>query len=52
MNKDDTSFTVYLLSDYTGDLYKDHYMNHRYWMGDVTPERLKNLFKSLHNDTY
>ena len=52
MNKDDTSFTVYLLSDYTGDLYKDHYMNHRYWMGDVTPERLKNLFRSLGNDTY
>ena len=52
MNKDDTSFTVYLLSDYTGDLYKDHYMNHRYWMGDVTPERLKNLFKSIGNDTY
>ena len=52
MNRDDTSFTVYLLSDYTGDLYKEHYMNHRYWMGDVTPERLKNLFRSLGNDTY
>ncbi|MBR4146173.1 MAG: CapA family protein [Lachnospiraceae bacterium] len=52
MNKDDTKFTVYLLSDYTGDMYKDHYMNHRYWMGNVTPERLKNLFKSLGNDKY
>ena len=52
MNKDDSKFTVYLLSDYTGDLYKDHYMNHRYWMGLVTPERLKNLFKSIGNEKY
>lgn len=54
MSKDDTKFTVYLLSDYTdaGDLYKDHYMNHRYWMGNVTPERLKKLFNSLGNEKY
>ena len=52
MNKDDSKFTVYLLSDYTGDLYKDHYMNHRYWMGDVTPERLKKLFNSIGNEKY
>ena len=52
MNSDDSKFTVYLLSDYTDDLYKDHYMNHRYWMGLVTPERLKNLFKSIGNDKY
>lgn len=52
MSKDDTKFTVYLLSDYTGELYKDHYMNHRYWMGNVTPERLKRLFSSLGNDKY
>lgn len=54
MSKDDTKFTVYLLSDYTdaGDLYKDHYMNHRYWMGNVTPDRLKKLFNSLGNEKY
>ena len=54
MSKDDTKFTVYLLSDYTdaGDLYKDHYMNHRYWLGHVTPERLKKLFNSLGNEKY
>jgi len=54
MSKDDTKFTVYLLSDYTdaGDLYKDHYMNHRYWMGNVTPERLKKLFNSIGNEKY
>lgn len=54
MSKDDTKFTVYLLSDYTdaGDLYKDHYVNHRYWMGNVTPERLKKLFNSLGNEKY
>ena len=54
MSKDDTKFTVYLLSDYidAGDLYKDHYMNHRYWMGNVTPERLKKLFNSLGNEKY
>ena len=54
MSKYDTKFTVYLLSDYTdaGDLYKDHYMNHRYWMGNVTPERLKKLFNSLGNEKY
>ena len=52
MNSNDTEFTVYLLSDYTGDLYKDHYMNHRYWMGLVTPERLKSLFKSIGNEKY
>ena len=49
---DDKDFTVYLLSDYQDEKYKDHYMNHRYWSGNVTPERLKNLFKSIGNDKW
>ena len=52
INKDDMDFTVYLLSDYNGDQYKTHYMNTHYWMGNVTYDRLKNLFKSLGNDKY
>jgi len=52
ISSDDKDFTVYLLSDYQGDLWKEHYMNHRYWMGLVTPERLENLFKSIGNEKY
>ena len=48
---DDRDFTVYLLSDYNGNQYKDHYMNTHYWMGNVTYDRLKNLFKSWKQST-
>ena len=40
ISSDDKDFTVYLLSDYEGDIYKDHYMNNHYWMGLVTYAQL------------
>ena len=52
ISKGDDKFTAYLLTDYKGDIYKDHYMNNRYWMGAVTQERMKSLFDSLHSDKW
>lgn len=52
MNKTDTQFRVYLLKDYKDDKYKEHYMNHRYWMGLVTYDRLLALFNSIGNEKW
>ena len=52
ISKGDDKFTTYLLSDYDGDIYKDHYMNNRYWMGAVTKDRMKSLFNSLGSDKW
>ena len=52
INDDDSKFTVYLLEDYKGEKYKDHYMNNHYWMGLVTYSKLKDLFKSMGNEKF
>lgn len=52
INANDTIFTVYLLKDYQDDKYKRHYMNHQYWMGLVTYDRLLSLFNSIGNEKW
>ncbi|MBR4724975.1 MAG: CapA family protein [Lachnospiraceae bacterium] len=54
IDKTDTKFCVYLLSDYTDELAKDHLSNSpRYGgAGTLTPKTMQKLFDSIGNDKW
>ena len=54
IDKTDTKFCVYLLSDYTDDIAKDHISNSaRYGgAGTLTPNTMLKLFNSIGNDKW